>query len=427
VTSDNQAPMVYAPDTQSGGYFNDQERDVRSYQWVEALSLSKNLHGQHVFKFGADLQRSEYNGISLSRPVEIRRLDGSLAERIEFGGPTEQHVKATEFAVFAQDRWRLNSRVTFELGLRADRDGVIEGVNWSPRAGAAFSILPEGRGILRGGYGKFSQRTPLNIDAFSSFESRRVHRFDPNGLELRPPISLSNTVDHPLRTPEAGVGNVEWDQRFGRRFLVKLAFLARRGSHEYVLSPDPDAGALRLSSTGDSRYRELETTARYLGGERRDLTLSYVWAKGEADLNNYDEFYGNFRNPIVRANEHNLISTDVRHRLLLRGTVGLPGRWDFAPVVELRSGFPWSAVNEFQDFVGPRSRSGRLPTVHTFDFSLARPWQFRNHQFRAGIKVYSLLGSTAARDIQSNVASPFYGTAYNPVRRSIGFVFSSAR
>ena len=104
--------MVYAPETQSGGFFNDQERDVTSLQWVEALSLSRDLwHGQHVFKFGTDLQQSHYDGASVSRPVEIRRLDGTLAERIEFGGPSEQQVDGTEFAVFAQDRWRLNARV----------------------------------------------------------------------------------------------------------------------------------------------------------------------------------------------------------------------------------------------------------------------------------------------------------------------------
>ena len=61
VDSDNHAPMAYAPETQSGGFFNDQERNVRSYQWVEALSLTRNFFsGQHVFKFGTDLQRSEF-------------------------------------------------------------------------------------------------------------------------------------------------------------------------------------------------------------------------------------------------------------------------------------------------------------------------------------------------------------------------------
>jgi hypothetical protein len=428
VSTGNHDPMVFAPETESGGFFNDQERHVRSYQWVEALSVSRDhWSGQHVFKFGTDLQRSEYTGSSLSRPVEIRRLDGSLAERTEFGGPSEQDVKGTELAVFAQDRWRLNSRVTFEFGLRLDRDAVVEGVNWSPRAGVSLAVLPEGRAIVRGGFGKFAQRTPLDIDAFASFEPRTIARFNPDGSPIGDPVTLTNQVVTPLRTPEAGVGNVEWDQRFGRRMLVKLAFLGRQGSHEYILSPDPAAGALRLASAGASHYRELETTVRYLGGGRRDLTASYVWARGTADLNNYDDFYGNFRNPIVRANENNLISTDVRHRLLLRGIVGLPGQWDFAPVLELRSGFPWSAVNEFQDFVGPRSRAGRLPAVRTLDFSIVRPWQVKKHRFRAGIKVYNLFGASAQRDIQTNITSPFYGTAFNPVERSIGFEFGTGR
>jgi hypothetical protein len=428
VNANSQAPMVYAPATQSGGFFNDQERDVTSVQWVQALSLSRDLwRGQHVFKFGTDLQRSGYEGESVSRPVEIRRLDGTLAERIEFGGPSGQDVAGTEFAVFAQDRWRLNSRVTFELGLRLDRDAVVERVNWSPRAGVAIGVLPEGRAIIRGGFGKFVQRTPLNVGAFPSFEARAVTRFGPDGLPLGGPVTLANRIDGDLLTPEAHVGNVEWDQRFGRRFLLKLAFLGRNGTHEYILSPDPADGALRLSSTGTSRYREVEATARYLGATRRDLTLSYVWARGTADLNNYDHFYGNLRTPIVRANEHGPTPTDVRHRVLLRGTIGFPGRWDFSPVLELRSGFPWSAVDEFQDFVGPRNRSGRLPTVRTLDFSIARPWRFRKWRFRAGLKVYNAFGASAERDIQANIASPFYGEAFNPVERSIGFVLGTAR
>jgi hypothetical protein len=428
VNTANRALMVYSPQTQSGGFFNDQERDVRSYQWVEALSLSRDLwSGQHVFKFGTDLQRSDYTGSSVSRPVEVRRLDGTLAERTDFGAPSSQHVKGTEFAVFAQDRWRLSSRVTLEYGLRVDRDAVVEGLNWSPRAGAAIAVLPDGRAILRGGFGKFTQRTPLNIDAFASFEPRTTSRFDRDGLPIGGPVTLTNRVDAPLRTPEAEVGNIEWDQRFGRRVLLKLAFLDRRGAHEHILSPDPAAGALRLASTGASRYRELESTVRYLGSERRDLTMSYVWARGTADLNNYDDFYGNFRNPIIRANERSLIPTDVRHRLLLRGTIGLPGKWDAAPVLELRSGFPWSAVDEFQDYVGPRNRAGRLPAVRTLDLSIARPWRFKKHRFRAGIRLYNLFGASAQRDIQSSTTSPFYGTAYNPVERSIGFVFGSGR
>ena len=117
--------------------------------------------------------------MSASRPVEIRRLDGSLAERILPGAATTQKVTAAELALFAQDRWRLGSRVTLELGARMDKEDVIERVNWSPRGGVSVGVLPEGRGILRGGIGRFRQRTPLNVGAFGDFESRQVTRFGP--------------------------------------------------------------------------------------------------------------------------------------------------------------------------------------------------------------------------------------------------------
>jgi len=427
VNSDGQSPMVYTPQSQRGSFFNDQERAVRSLQWVQALSVSRGWHGQHVFKVGTDLQWSHFDGFSASRVLDIRRLDGSLAERTVFGNRTAQDVSGAEFAVFGQNRWRLNSRVTFELGLRADRDAVVKRVNWSPRAGAAVSVAPEGRAILRGGFGKFAQRTSLNVEAFPSFEPRAVSRFASNGSPLGSPVTFSNILDPDPSPPEALVGNVELNERFGRRLLMKLEFLRRHGSHEYILTPDPNTREVRLSTTGTSRYQELEATTRYLGGQRRDITVSYVWAKGTADLNNYDQFYGNLRNPIIRANENSLIPTDVRHRLLVRGTIGLPGRWDFAPILELRSGFPWSAVNEFQDFVGPRNLSGRLPAVRTLDFSLARPWHVSKYRFRAGLKLYNVFGASAYRDVQNNITSPDYGSFFNPVERSIGFVFGSAK
>jgi hypothetical protein len=421
------APMVYAPTGQSGSFFNDQEREVSLFQWVQALSLASNWYGDHVFKFGTDVQRSHFDGRTTTRPLEIRRLDGSLAERTEFHGSGLQQVSGYEVAVFGQDRWRIGSRVTFELGVRVDRDAVTERTNWSPRAGAAIAVRPEGRAILRGGYGRFVQHTPLNVQAFPSFEWREVTRFAPDGSPLGPTIPYENVAADEMHTPRAHVGNVEWNQRFGRRVLLKVAFLGRRGVQEPIVNLHPEAGELRLTSDGRSNYRELELTTRYLGGERRDLTLSYVWSKSTGDLNDYDQFFGNFRNPILRANAYGLSPTDARHRLLIRGLFGLRGGWDFAPVLELRSGFPWSAVDEFQDFVGERNRTGRLPAVRSLDFALSRPWRIRKRNVRLGVKLYNVFGGSSERDVQNNLTAPDYGTFYNPIERSIGFVFSLRR
>jgi hypothetical protein len=422
-------PMVYAPQTQSGNFFNRQERNVHSIQLVEGLTYSKSdWLGDHVFKFGLDLQHSGFNGDTFSHEVDAVRLDGSLAERTTYS-PSLVHpkVSGTEFALFAQDRWRLNDRVMLELGFRTDRDDIVERVNYSPRIGASVSLLPDGRGILRGGFGKFAERTPLTVGAFTQYDVQTVSRFAADGTPLGLPVTFKHVTDEGIKTPESIVQTVAWDQRFGRQFFFKSAYLHRNGSSAYILEPDVAQRLLTLSSTGSSKYWEWETTGRFLASEYRDLSVSYVRSKGTRDLNDYDQFYGNFRNPIIRPNEYGLSNTDVPNRMIVRGTIGLPGKWVFTPIYEWRSGFPWSAVDEFQDFVGPRNESGRLPSVSTLDFSLVRQWHVWKYRFSGGIKIYNAFASGSERDVQNNVASPDFGKFYNPIQRSIGFVLGGSK
>ena len=427
--SQGELPMIYAPQTQSGHFFNRQERNVKSIQFVEALTFSKDdLWGQHVFKVGMDFQHSRFDGEYFSHEVDAVRLDGSLAERTTYSPlSTDPEVNGSEFALFVQDRWRVNDRLNLELGLRSDRDDVVEHINYSPRIGAAVSLLPEGRGILRAGFGKFAERTPLNIGAFTQFDVQTVTRFAANGTPLGPPVTFVHIVDPALKTPESIVQTVAWDQRYGRKFFFKAAYLHRNGSSAFIVDPDVTRGVLTLTSTGESKYWEIETTGRYVASEYRDLSVSYVHSHSTRDLNDYDQFFGNIKNPIIRPNEHNLSPTDVPHRIIVRGTIGLPGKWVFSPLYEWRTGFPYSAVNEFQDFVGERNQAGRLPKVNTLDFSLARPWHYKKYKFSAGIKIYNLFSSGSDRDVQNNITSPDFGQFYNPITRSIGFVFGSSK
>ncbi|HEY6613346.1 MAG TPA: TonB-dependent receptor, partial [Vicinamibacterales bacterium] len=427
--SQGTAPMVYAPQGQSGNFFNAQQRDVRSVQLIEALTISKDKWaGDHVFKIGLDLQQSSFEGESYSQQLDVRRLDASLAERTTYTPSLAlSEVTGTEFAMFVQDRWRVNDRLSFELGMRVDFDDIVEGVNYSPRAGMSVSLLPEGRGILRGGFGKFSERTPLTVGAFTQYDVQTVSRFAADGSPVGAPVTFAHVLDGKLKTPESIVETVAWDQRFGRRFFFKAAYLHRNGSHAYIVDPDPSRGVLTLGSVGESKYWELETTGRFLASEYRDLSVSYVRSHGTRDLNDYDQFYGNVRNPIIRFNANSLNPTDVPTRLIVRGTIGLPGKLVFSPLYEWRTGFPWSAVNEFQDFVGERNKAGRLPTVSTLDFTLARPWRFRKYHFTAGLKIYNVFDAGNERDVQNNLASPDYGKFYNPIQRSIGFVFGTTR
>ena len=86
-----------------------------------------------------------------------------------------------------------------------------------------------------------------------------------------------------------------------------------------------------------------------------------------------------------------------------------------------------AAPRQFQDVVGERNASGRLPTVRTFDFSLVRPLRFKKYRFTGGIKVFNVFNGQGERDVQSNITAPDYGTFYNPLKRSIGFALSSLK
>jgi hypothetical protein len=180
---------------------------------------------------------------------------------------------------------------------------------------------------------------------------------------------------------------------------------------------------LLLTSTGVSDHWEGELTARYTPTSRTDLTVSYVRSRSMSDLNGFDASFGNFRNPVIVPDQYSLTSTDVPHRLLVRGTVGLPGRWEVSPVLEVRTGFPYSLVNMDQQIVGVANEGGRFPTLSTVDLSLQRPVKFHGVKLRIGAKVYNAFNRFNPRDVMNNVASPAFGSFYNPIPRTFGLNF----
>lgn len=419
----NPGPMVVSPQGLSGSFFNRQDRHARSLQLVPTVTWSTKLLGHdHLVKAGADLFATSYTGTSASAPVEIRRADGSLAELMTFTGASRQDVSGADLAAFLQDQWRPAQHVAIDLGVRVDRDGTIRRFNVSPRAMVTVGFGRGDASILRAGLGHFSQRTPLNIGAFDSFERPTVTRFAASGQPVDR-FELLPTRAAGLVTPSSVVASIELTRRVSKTNVVKAAYLHRRGDHEYLIEPESGVGRMVLSSTGRSQYDEAELTWRFMPSARHDLSMSYVRSRGRADLNAYDAAHGNVRWPIVRPNASSLVPTDVPNRIVARGTVGLPWQIDLLPVIEWRDGFPWSAVDESQQFVGSRNRAGRLPRVATLDLSLSRPVRFRKWDVRVGVRVYRALGTAASRDVQNNTASPDFGRFFNPLRREFGLVF----
>ncbi|MFQ5741286.1 MAG: TonB-dependent receptor domain-containing protein [Acidobacteriota bacterium] len=419
--------MEIAPESSSGNFFNQQNRQTQTLQFRQSLNLQRQgWGGEHLIKLGVDLLASRFDGSSRSRDINVRRADGRLSQKIEFGEPTSQRVRGTDVALFVQDRWRLHDRLLLEPGVRLDRDGVLERTNVAPRFGFVLELFPENRGVLRGGAGRFNGRTPLNVGAFESFDQRAVTYFDTDGsTPLGPPILYAHQAAPHLRTPYSIAWNLEYDHRVNRRLVLKTNFLRREGFHEYLIEPiesEPQA-LLRLDSSGRSRYWEWELTTHYTIDEDHDLIFSYVRSRSRQDLNSFDHFFGNFRQPIIRPNEYSLGPTDTPNRFLVRGTLPLFGKWQVSPLMEIRDGFPYSRLNQAQEFVGARNRAGRFRRFASLDLSFMRWIRVKGMKARLGFRVFNLTNRFNPRDVQENIDAASFGTFYNSPSREFGATF----
>ena len=99
------ADMQISPEGWGGNYFNRWNRKANQLEVLPAYQLSaKSWHGTHEVRFGADVLHRQYDGRSISRPIDLVAQDGSVAERIDFQGAGLLRATDTEVAEFIQDR-----------------------------------------------------------------------------------------------------------------------------------------------------------------------------------------------------------------------------------------------------------------------------------------------------------------------------------
>jgi hypothetical protein len=412
------ASMTLLPETTLGNFFNRQHRHTATFQVIESLSgTTRGRGGLHLYKAGIDLLHNRYTGWSMSRPVLIRRSDGTLVRRLDFPqtqlAPTTQRLNSTDLAIYAQDRMQPGERYYVEFGARLDRDGVLGRLNLTPRVGVALLLNAAGTSVIRSGYGLFYERTPSVAGVFTQIEAAVDTRFL-DGITALPPVPQVHVTDPNLRTARSFTWDLAFDHRLNARWAAHLSAIDRRGRRELLLNRSVIDGAtvLLLDSSGRSQYREIEAGLHYTGNHGLDVNASYVRSLARSDLNAYTVFYDSILWPVVAENGYGPARTEVPHRLLIRGRGNPLPDWLLVGVLDWRSGLPYSVVDEALEFVGPRN-DRRLPTYvrvdlgleHRFKFGKLRPW--------IGIRVDNALGRFLPSDAQANISSPLFGTFYN--------------
>lgn len=423
--------FILQPERTFGEFFNTQVRNTRLYEWLEVYNLPEaRWRGAHYVKLGANLTHQRFDGSHASRPVRIERGGTlpTLAELIEFFGPTGLERNKTEFTLFVQDKWSPTRRLTLDLGLRFDRDTLADSNLLAPRLGLAYLLTSDNKTVLRGGLGLFYDKVPLNVGYFPQVQQRQVTRFATDGLTIveGPRLFVNRIAGGRPENPRSVAFNLELDRELRAGWLVRIGYQQREGRREFILHPILDlAGVptLLVANSGNSRYREFQLTTSYRFGKGNFLNASYVRARATGNLNGFQQFFANFEDPVMRPDERSLLGLDVPDRFLFWGEVTVPFKIVLAPVLEVRDGFPVSHLDAERNFIGARNQAGRFPVFASFDLQVLRDFKLKAfgkvRKFRVGVKFFNLFGHFNPRDFQNNQDATEFGGFFNSRGRLI--------
>jgi hypothetical protein len=418
--SSGRAAMVLAPDLNSGSYFNEQDRTSRRGEWLNTYSLTP-FGEAHLLKIGAGVTYETFDGTSRSGPVEIVRADGTLSELTTYVGNTALGRNRTAFLAYGQDTWTVSPRVTAQFGGRLDHDSITGGLHLAPRGSVSAVLTGDGRTVLRAGAGLFYAAIPLNVASFDQMQERVITQYGiTRATPLGPATVLANVVNGELRAPRSTNWNVEIDREWIRNLFVRVGYRQRDNRSEAVVTPSVTAAAapiLELRTDGRSQYREGQVTARYQLHGTDQIVGSYTRSSAIGNLNDFNSYFGNIENPVIRPDERAALPWDVPHRWLMWANVGLPRQFAIFPVLEVRSGFPTSTLDADRDFVGARN-AGRFPTFVSLDVQISKRFRIFNHNATIGLKVFNLTNHFNPRDYQGNLASSNVGGFSNEVGRA---------
>jgi hypothetical protein len=441
--------MTLTPTGNSGNYFNSQDRHSSRYELIETLSLKPvNYAGVHNLKFGANFMRSHIDGLYEARPVNITNTQGELLRRIEFTGGGEYSRADLEFAAFAQDHWLITPELALDLGARAERQAVTETFRIAPRAGLAWTPFGNQRTALRGGYGLFYDRVPLNIYAFERIPEQAVTTYGPGGVIIDGPRRFANIIGQVATNetpfvvrddtkgnfaPYSGTWTFEVEHLVSKNLRVRANYQASNSYGLMTVTPTTFEGrdALVLGGVGQSRYRQFEVVSKLSWGENQNLVFSYVRSRIRGNLNEVNNYLGNFPFPLVRPDQYVNLPADLPNRFLAWGMVKLPWKARVSPLVEWRTGLPYAAFDEGQNYVGqPFSDKTRFPNFFSLDARFIREFQINEvvesmfkrklkdpTSVRVSVSVYNLTNHFNPTSIHANVVDPQFGLFFGQNKR----------
>jgi hypothetical protein len=286
-------------------------------------------------------------------------------------GNFSQNVQ--RLALYAEDSWRASHHLTINYGLRYqttfglfDASGLSQTANPSfsllpslgyplavphddrkqiaPRLGIAYSPGPEGKTVLRAGFGMFYDDLAQNGWATA------LEAVNPN------PAAPPSLIDPNYRTPYAIhiTGGVQ--HAFNQHWLMSADYTHEQGNRGYRAFPFPSATV--FESDNRSSYNALMLHLQ--GNTRRfNLTANYQFSKAQTwgcllgELFDYVDGVCTLQTgpqagqlDAFGPGDYGPSGEDVRHRFVLAGTLHIPGGFEVSTIAQFESARPITITNE---------------------------------------------------------------------------------
>jgi hypothetical protein len=329
----NGRQQALCPPTLSFQTFVDQQSDRAQARINDAYQIDNtfswfipNKKGDHDLKFGAQYQYSKVqnsNDGNLNGTFSFGQNDLAFDPNnprtypdrfsIRVGGPQSSEQKVHFFGAFVQDKWKLTNQLTVSAGLRYDVEVTpidevanpyftdadaypIDADNFQPRLGFAYDLAGDGRSVIRGGFGKFYERTYFEL----------VGGFYTGGTFI-----TSQSRNFPLNSADLGPRNGRLPEH---PFLINGPVITDATRAAIDAEFPPGTTFQNTGATWDHPDRSVPSSYQLSAGyERqigRDLSVSADYVRNMAR----DLLFNRQLNPLTRATSNALQSPTSRQR-----------------------------------------------------------------------------------------------------------------
>ncbi|HEY2456320.1 MAG TPA: carboxypeptidase regulatory-like domain-containing protein, partial [Candidatus Acidoferrum sp.] len=307
------------------------------------------------------------NGLTIP---QIQNMGGGASFFTQNIGAPTSAVTLIDVGLWAQDDWKVRQNVTITYGVRFEgQNNLANKADFAPRLGFAWGIGGSAknppRTVLRGGFGMFYDRFTYDLalvqDRFNGFTQQQFLVQNPAfylgnippatalPIATAPTRYVQNSVLHAPYTIQTGV---TLERQLGRAANVAFTYLNSRGVHQlYInnlnpadpitgLRPDPEFGNLfQYQSEATFKQRQFIVNGSVRMGAKLSLFGYYVLNYSNSDSGGASTYASN---PFNLQQDYGRSIYDIRNRLFMGGTFGLPRGFRLSPFMIASSGIPFN-------------------------------------------------------------------------------------